>query len=240
MKDEQRIISMARVSTSRQFLKGTSVADQHKQVEEYAERIGAFVIEHIEIQMSGRKMVLQAGQLAKALERAKELNASICTSRLDRLSRCQISLLQLKEASEHAKVDIHIASLGRRISEISNVEFSVMAMFADNERRQIQARVKRACRNRIGPIGKTLSLKFMQERSRNKRRQLAEDWARSVNFKKEIIHAFKELRNPTTRSVASFLNGRGNLTRRGKLWSPGTLYTQIQRLGWEWAEFYEQ
>ena len=232
----ERIVSMARVSTSRQFAKGSSVADQHKQVEEYANRINATVVERIEIQMSGRKMVLQAGQLAQALDRAKEINASICTSRLDRLSRCQISLLQLKEGSEQSKVEIHIASLGRRISEISNVEFSVMAMFADNERRQIQARVKRACRNRIGPIGKTLSLEYMQERSRTKRRKLAEDWAESINLKIEIVYAINQLRNPTIRAVASFLNGRGNLTRRGLPWSCGSLHRQISRLGWCWNE----
>ncbi|MDA8806000.1 recombinase family protein [Opitutales bacterium] len=230
------MISMARVCTSRQFAKGSSVADQHKQVEEYANRINATVVERIEIQMSGRKMVLQAGQLAQALDRAKEINASICTSRLDRLSRCQISLLQLKEGSEQSKVEIHIASLGRRISEISNVEFSVMAMFADNERRQIQARVKRACRNRIGPIGKTLSLEYMQERSRTKRRKLAEDWAESINLKIEIVYAINQLRNPTIRAVASFLNGRGNLTRRGLPWSCGSLHRQISRLGWCWNE----
>ena len=232
----ERIVSMARVSTSRQFAKGSSVADQHKQIEEYANRINATVVERIEIQMSGRKMVLQAGQLAQALDRAKEINASICTSRLDRLSRCQISLLQLKEGSEQSKVEIHIASLGRRISEISNVEFSVMAMFADNERRQIQARVKRACRNRIGPIGKTLSLEYMQERSRTKRRKLAEDWAESINLKIEIVYAINQLRNPTIRAVASFLNGRGNLTRRGLPWSCGSLHRQISRLGWCWNE----
>jgi DNA invertase Pin-like site-specific DNA recombinase len=232
----ERIVSMARVSTSRQFAKGSSVADQHEQIEEYANRINATVVERIEIQMSGRKMVLQAGQLAQALDRAKELNASICTSRLDRLSRCQISLLQLKEASEQSKVEIHVASLGRRISEISNVEFSVMAMFADNERRQIQARVKRACRNRIGPIGKTLSLEYMQERSRTKRRKLAEDWAESINLKTEIVYAINQLRNPTIRAVASFLNGRGNLTRRGLPWSCGSLHRQISRLGWCWNE----
>ena len=84
-----------------------------------------------------------------------------------------------------------------------------MAMFADNERRQIQARVKRACRNRIGPIGKTLSLEYMQERSRTKRRKLAEDWAESINLKTEIVYAINQLRNPTIRAVASFLNGRG-------------------------------
>jgi DNA invertase Pin-like site-specific DNA recombinase len=231
----ERMISMARVSTSRQFAKGSSVADQHKQVEEYATRINATVVERIEIQMSGRKMVLQAGQLAQALDRAKEINATICTSRLDRLSRCQISLLQLKEGSEQSKVEIHIASLGRCISEISNVEFSVMAMFADNERRQIQARVKRACRNRVGPIGKTLSLEYMQAKSKNKRRELAEQWAESVNLKGEISYAVNQLKKPTTRAVASFLNGRGNLTRRGRPWTCGSLHKQINRLGWNWG-----
>ena len=149
-----KLIAVTRVSTSKQWSKGSSIEDQVAQIEEYARQAGHEVIEVIRIQMSGKKMTLNQGQLELALKRAEQTGAELAVSRLDRLSRSQIALLQLKEASDASGVDVHVCSLGRTIKSISSLEFSMMAMIA-NERRNIQERVKRACKDRVGPIGQT-------------------------------------------------------------------------------------
>ena len=121
----KKLIAVTRVSTSRQWTKGSSIEDQEVQVREYAHKIGAEVIEVIRIQISGAKMQmrLNQGQLQQALRKADELGADLAVSRLDRLSRSQIALLQLKEASEQSAVDVHVCSLGRTIKSISSLEF---------------------------------------------------------------------------------------------------------------------
>ena len=235
---KKKLIAVARVSTSRQWTKGSSIEDQEVQVREYAQKIGAEVIEVIRIQMSGAKMQmrLNQGQLQQALRKADEAGADLAVSRLDRLSRSQIALLQLKEASEQSSVDVHVCSLGRTIKSISSLEFSMMAMIADNERRNIQERVKRACRNRIGTIGNGLDPKEVQGKSLDKRREMTRQWANDIGLKSEIINAVKMLRIPNQRNVANWLAGRGHLTRTGKRWTQGTLTQQIKVLGWDWGK----
>ena len=53
---------------------------------------------------------------------------------------------------------------------------------------------------------------------------------------KEVVHAVKMLRTPNLRNVASFLTGRGQLSRTGKPWTSGALAAQLKVLGWKWEE----
>ena len=228
-----KLIAVTRVSTSKQWSKGSSIQDQVVQIEEYARNAGHEVAEVIRIQMSGKRMTLNQGQLEHALRRAEESVAELAVSRLDRLSRSQIALLQLKEASDASGVDVHVCSLGRTIKSISSLEFSMMAMIADNERRNIQERVKRACKDRIGPIGQTLDARSLSESSVKVRQANAMEWAKSINLKEEIVNAGDNLKRPTLANVSSWLNGRGTLTRRGKLWSAASLQQQMARFGWD-------
>jgi DNA invertase Pin-like site-specific DNA recombinase len=231
---KKKIIAIARVSTRAQFAKGTSVDSQISQIEEYCKMIDAEIVDTIRLQTSGSKMVMQAGMLAKAIELAEKLDAELAVSRLDRVSRNAICLLQLKEASE--KRDIHIASLGRSMQSISTIEMQMMAIVADNERRMTQERVKRACRGRVGIIGNGLDAKEVQAKSLAKRRAMTKEWAESVCLRKEVVHAVKMLRTPNLRNVASFLTGRGQLSRTGKPWTSGALAAQLKVLGWRWEE----
>ena len=228
-----KLIAVTRVSTSKQWSKGSSIEDQVAQIEEYARQAGHEVIEVIRIQMSGKKMTLNQGQLELALKRAEQTGAELAVSRLDRLSRSQIALLQLKEASDASGVDVHVCSLGRTIKSISSLEFSMMAMIADNERRNIQERVKRACKDRVGPIGQTLDARSLSKNSIKVRQANAIEWAKSIGLKKEIVNAGDNLKRPTLANGSSWLNGRGTLTRRGKAWSAASLQQQMVRFGWD-------
>ena len=231
-----KLIALLRVSSSIQWNKNSSVPDQLKQVHEYAEREGHEVVETKSVQISGKDMTMNRGMLKACLDRCQEIGAEIAVSRLDRLSRSQTDLLMLKEASENSGIDCHICSLGRTIKNISHLEFSMMAMLADNERRTIQERVKRACVGRRGGIGISLDPQELQQRGLKKRQQLAEEWAESVGLKDEIRNAGKNLRNPTFENVCAWLNGKGQTTRRGNAWTQSPLRQQILRLGWDFKE----
>ena len=67
------VIGIARVSTSVQFKKGSSVQEQGKQIKAFAEKIGGELVEIVKIQASGKSMVLNTGQLAATINRAKEM-----------------------------------------------------------------------------------------------------------------------------------------------------------------------
>ena len=110
------------------------------------------------------------------------------------------------------------------------------ALMADSERRAIQSRVKRACRDRIGPIGLSLDAKALQQASTQSRQKSAIDWANSIGLKEEIINAGVNLKRPTLENLCYWLNGKGKLTRRGSKWTSGSLHQQLKRFGWSLKE----
>ena len=231
-----KLIAVTRVSTRKSWAKGSSIEDQEKQVREYAETIGAEVVEVIRIQVSGKRMTLNQSQLSDALHLAQKMDAELACSRLDRMSRHAISILQLKEATDNTGIDIHIASLGRTMKQMSHSEVGLAALMADSERRAIQSRVKRACRDRIGPIGLSLDAKALQLASTQSRQKSAIDWANSIGLKEEIINAGANLKRPTLENLCYWLNGKGKLTRRGAKWKSGSLHQQLKRFGWSLKE----
>lgn len=80
------------------------------------------------------------------------------------------------------------------------------------------------------------SLELALKNSSAKRNKLKEDWANKVDFQSNIQYAMQTLDNPTTRSVAKFLNEMGIFSRRGLPWSCGSLYKQMYRLNLNWNE----
>ena len=142
----------------------------------------------------------------------------------------------LKKASEESGIEIHVASMNRKISEISEMEFSMIAMLAEQERVAIAQRCKDAARGKIGPIGVSLDPKALAQKSVNKRIELAKGWASSVHLKKQILEAVSSLKVPNLKNVARWLNGEGLVTRRGGRWDGSNLHKQVTRLGWSWKE----
>ena len=230
----KKFFSVIRVSTKKQFAKGSSILDQERVTGEYAQKLDGEIVGVAKIQVSGKAMVMNAGQLAKALSDAHDLGAEIIVTKLDRLSRDQITLLQLKKASQQTGVEIHIASMGRAISEISDLEFTLLASFAEQERKTIAQRIKDASRGKVGPIGRELDAKVLGGKSARVRIGLAHEWAESVGLKDQIIEAGKKLKSPTLKNVSTFITGNGMVTRSGNPWSQFSLHQQIKRLGWDW------
>lgn len=231
-----KFLGLARVSTIKQMRTGHSVACQVDQIKKYAEDTDGELIQIVKVQASGRKQLLNVGQLAETINLAKKIGAEILSTKLDRLSRDQITLLQLKKLSSESGVEIHITSMRRRISEISDLEFTLLSSMAQEERKMIQSRTKEASKNRVGPIGLSLNAKELAYRSINKRRALAESWAKSVNLRSRIIDAVNQLKNPNLNNVALWLNGQQSYSRTGMPWNQVNLRQTMKRLGWSWKE----
>ena len=235
---KNKLQPILRVSSVRQWNKGSSIQDQQKQIEEYAEREGYEVAEPISIQISGKLMTMDKSQLSVALVNCKEKGMELAVSRLDRLSRSQIALLQLKEASEETGVDVHICSLNQTMNSMSHLHWSCLSMLIESERLNIVERVSRSMKSKTWKrsIGHTLDAKELARTSADKRLRLAEEWAESIGLKKQVRNAAYNLKNPTIRNVCKWMNGEGSRTRRGNAWTAGTLHSQMTRLGWNFKE----
>lgn len=230
------LIILARVSTAKQMQTGNSVEDQVEQGMKFALENQMEVAEVVKVQASGRKQLLNLGQLSETMKRAKSIGADVVCSKVDRLSRDQISLLMLKKVSMESGVEIHVLSMGRKMSEISDMEWSCLAMMAEQERKLIVERVRRATRNRIGPIGIQLDPRELAQKSIDKRVELAKAWAESISLRDRILEAVASLKVPNLKNVARWLNGEGLVTRRGGRWDGSNLHKQIKRFGWDWGE----
>jgi len=232
-------IGIARVSTMKQMQKGNSVADQSEQITQFCNDNELELIGIEKIQASGKKQLLNVGELAEVIKKAKSEQAEIVVTKIDRISRDQITLLMLRKASEESGIEIHVASMNRKISEISDLEFSMIAVLAESERKQIAERTRQASRNRIGPMGVSLDPSEMGRRSVDARARVTRKWAEKIQLRNRLVHAVKELRKPTLERVCRSLNGDGIPTITGKKWNHVTLLQQLKRLNWSWREIKE-
>ena len=211
----KKFVGICRVSSKKQLAKGNSLEDQKNSILEYAKKLNGEVVEMIQVQVSGAKMKVNSAILSKALLRAKESNSDVILSKLDRLSRDALSLHQIKSIAQESGVQIHLAALGKTIQEMSSIEFSLLAMFAEHEREQIISRVKASSKKSLGAFGRIVDAKEASKSSILKRRNLATTWADQSGIVDEIKQAKEMLKRPTLASVCELLNGRGLVQRLG-------------------------
>ena len=103
----KKFFGVARVSTQKQMRSGNSVGDQILSIQKYAHENKGDLVNIVKVQASGKKQLLNAGQLAETIKNAKEIGAELIVTKLDRLSRDQITLLMLKKASTEVSRDPH-------------------------------------------------------------------------------------------------------------------------------------
>jgi len=232
---KKKFLGIARVSTSRQ-MKGNSVAFQCESIQRYAHQNNGELVDIVKVQASGKKQKLNVGQLAETISKAKEIGASLIVTKIDRLSRDQITLLMLRKASLESNVEVHVTSMNRTMSQVSDLEFTLLASMAEQERKIIVSRCRDAAKGRIGAIGKTLDPSEMGRRSVNVRAKLSREWAESVNLRHHIQEAINKLKRPTQESICQMLNGQNIFTIRGAKWNRVNLLQQLKRLGIPWKE----
>ena len=224
---------LARCSTARQFNKGNSLNDQAESIKKYAKKLGGEVSEIIQIQVSGSKMKLNSGVLQKVFLSAKEEGFELILSKLDRLSRDEFSLHQIKKVANEIGVQIHLAGLGKTIQEMSSIEFSMLAMFAQHERENTIERIRASSKKSKGTVGRIIDAGEAVQKSIEKRRRLADQWRAQIDLKQEIIDAIKLLKKPTLERVSQLLNGRGLTTIRGRKWNHALVLFEIRKMGFK-------
>ena len=231
-----KFIGIARVSTQRQMNNGGSVNHQCESITNYAHQNNGELVEIVKVQASGKKQTLNVGQLAETIKKAKQIGADIIVTKIDRLSRDQITLLMLRKASFESNVEVHVTSMNRKISDINDLEFTLLASMAQEERKLIVSRCRESAKGRVGAIGTTLDPSEMGRRSVNVRAKISRDWAESVNLRHHIQDSINKLKQPTQDSICQMLNGQNILTIRGAKWNRVNFLQQIRRLGWSWQE----
>jgi DNA invertase Pin-like site-specific DNA recombinase len=224
---------LARVSTKAQLNKGNSLFDQCESIKAYAKQLGGEVSEIIQIQVSGSKMKLNSSVLQKVFQKAKEEGFEIILSKLDRLSRDELALHQIKHVANEIGIQIHLAGLGKTIQEMSSMEYSMLAMFAQQERENLISRVRAASKKSKGSFGRIIDPKEAIQKSIEKRRRLANEWRNQIDLLAEIKNAIELLKKPTLERVAQMLNGRNLTTIRGNSWSKAHVLVQIRAMGFK-------
>ena len=139
-----RIIAYLRVSTQEQADSGKGLAAQRAAIEAEAERRGWTVVSVIEDAGASGKDLDRPG-IKIALEALSEGRAdALVVSRLDRASRSLLDFAQLLETSRQQKWNLLALDAVDTTSAAGEAQASMIAVFAQLERRMISQRTKEA------------------------------------------------------------------------------------------------
>lgn len=233
-----KVINLIRCSTRKQATIGNSLETQERILAEYAKKLSAEIIDVVKVQVSGSKMVIHQGVLLKVLTMAKERNASIITTALDRLSRDASTLFTIRKHAQEIGVSVFIAGLNKSISEMTTIEFGILSSYAEYERQTCIARTRASAKKRSNgfAFGKA-NASECGLLSSEKRKQIASEWREQIGLLEEIKSAISLLKKPTLQRIAMVLNGKGLLTIRGKQWSHPVLIDQLRAMGFnKWQD----
>ncbi|MGE6781289.1 recombinase family protein [Ensifer adhaerens] len=201
----QRYIAYYRVSTSKQGQSGLGLEAQRAAVFRY-EPIAEFT--EIESGKSDDRV-----ELHKALDFAKENDATLIVAKLDRLSRNAAFILTLMERGVRIRcVDM---------PDADEFQLHLFAILAQKERKMISDRTKsalEAAKNRGVKLGGV-------QPSRQ---------AKIDEFDREIAPIIKEIFDGgmwSANGIASELNERGIKSPRGGKWQAVTVHRVMQRIG---------
>jgi DNA invertase Pin-like site-specific DNA recombinase len=222
----RKLVAYERVSTARQGRSGLGLEAQRKAINDHAASRGAEVIGRFTEVESGSKDARP--ELSKALHLAKLTGATLVIAKLDRLSRNAVFLLTLRDSG--------VRFLAVDMPEANDLTVGIMALVAQQEREAISRRTTEALAaakargvvlgnpngaaalRRAGKGGEALR----QAVSRNADRHAA-----------DLAGLVAELRHDgatTLRALASALNARGILTRRGGQWHVSSVRNVLARL----------
>jgi DNA invertase Pin-like site-specific DNA recombinase len=227
---KKALVSYLRVSTKKQGASGLGLEAQRAAVAEYAAREGLRVVaEYVEVE-SGKKAARP--ELGKALEHCRAAKACLVVAKLDRLARNVAFLSALMEAgldfvaldNEHAnKFTLH-----------------VLAAVAEQEARATSERTKAAlaaAKRRGVLLGSSrvghwrgLEAKRLAGSRRGVKRaaELRTQAARQHNGM-AVAEALRLRREGLSwMDIASILNERGLVTRRGNHWSKSSVFMAVK------------
>ena len=221
-----RSIAYERVSTARQGQSGLGLEAQRNTIDAFAASRGAEVLARFTEVESGRNP--DRPELAKAIQLARLTGATLVIAKLDRLSRNAAFLLTLRDSG--------VKFIACDMPEANDLTVGIMALVAQQEREAISRRTKEALAvakargmklgnpngaaalRRAGKGGVALRATV----SRN-----ADDFAMGLA---EVADTIRAEGHVSLRAIATELNVRGILTRRGGQWHVSNVRNLIARL----------
>lgn len=222
-----RFVAYYRVSTDQQGRSGLGLEAQQSTVRAFVDnQKGQLVAEFEEVESGKRK---DRPELAKAIELAKMMDATLVIAKLDRLARNAYFLLSLRDAG--------VKFVACDMPHANNLTITIMAAVAEEEAVMISQRTKaalKAARERGVKLGGFRGCAITPEIAKmgNAIRSAASK-ARAQQFRPEIERIIADGQK-TLRQIAQELNDRDIPTpsRRGK-WAPTTVMRILQKTNHE-------
>lgn len=131
------MIGAVRVSTERQTSARNGVEAQIAEIEAFAKANGYELLEIVEESVSGKYDLDYRPVLKAAIQKCLKMKATLCVSKLDRLSRRASFIMNLMET----KLKFVVAELGE---DVSPLMLHVSCIIGEAERRAIGSRTKAA------------------------------------------------------------------------------------------------
>lgn len=131
------MIGVVRVSTERQTSARNGIEAQMSEIQAFAAANGYELLEIVEESVSGKYDLDYRPVLKAAIQKCLKLKATLCVSKLDRLSRRASFIMNLMET----KLKFVVAELGE---DVSPLMLHVSCIIGEAERRAIGSRTKAA------------------------------------------------------------------------------------------------
>ena len=220
-----KVIGLIRVSSLKQEKSGLSLRAQREDILRFAAQNNLEVLEIRQEVCSGGSFIRPV--LFKAFEDARKIkNCSVITSKLDRLSRRTSFISTLTDND----TPIIVAECGMYVPIF---ELQLRAVIAEEEKRKIGQRTKRACsvkRDKGEPMGwhlpqladKAGSIRAMGTEA------VKDEADRFALLMKPMIERMKNSKM-TLSAIADELNSHNIRTQRGGKWWPATVGNIISR-----------
>ena len=222
----QRLVAYERVSTARQGASGLGLEAQRKAIDDFAASRGADVLARFTEIESGRRA--DRPELAKALHHAKVTGATLVIAKLDRLSRNAAFLLALRDSG--------VRFVAVDMPEANDLTVGIMALVAEAEREAISRRTKEALAVakvrgvRLGNPNGAAALRRSGKGGFALRAAVAVNADRHAEDLRAVVDDVRAQGAVSLRAMASALNDRGMLTRRGGRWHVSNVGNLFKRL----------
>ena len=213
------------VSTARQGKSGLGLEAQRKTIDDFAASRNAVIAARFTEVESGKRT--DRPELLKALNLAKLTGATLVIAKLDRLSRNAAFLLTLRDSG--------VRFLACDMPEANDLTVGIMALVAQQEREAISRRTRealQAARARGVKLGNPNGAAALRRAGKGGAALRATVRANADAHAADLVDVLSDIRaqgHSTLRAMASELNSRGILTRRGGRWHVSNVKNLIGR-----------
>lgn len=221
-----KLVAYERVSTARQSRSGLGLAAQRSAIDDYAAVTGVEVLGRFTEVESGRRN--DRPELEAALNLAKLTGATLVIAKLDRLSRNAAFLLALRDSG--------VRFIACDMPQANDLTVGIMALVAEAERDLISKRTKealaaaRARGVRLGNPNGAAALKRAGEGGKALRQAVRNNADAHAADLAPVIAGIQAAGHISLRAIATELNQRGMLTRRGGQWHVSTVRNLLARM----------